>query len=489
MTTDKRKPLGLRIQILVGLGVVTLLAVLSTGYLVLWNAANTVQGGREGAALSSAAAAAVAAGFVIHSDVPIDDAQNRLRLLGLVSRLAQSNPQATFQIIGVDRQILAAVPSRDPSDTDPTVMMAVLTGGSPTFNYRTRNGHTELLAYAPILTAGRVLGAFRVLISAPSPVAAVLAQSGPVFLGLAIADALLVLMLGYLVLTRFVVRPLQAMQLATAKVSGGDWDQRITPDGPREIAGLAAAFNHMTQSLSAQREQLIRSEKLASVGQLAAGIAHEIGNPLAAVLGYVDILRLDAKPDVRPLSIAERADMLNRVKAETQRIHRTISDLLAYSRPSKEDALPTDPRKVLRSTIELLAPQARCKGVTITVTDPDDSDSWPNVLVSPERLTQVLVNLFLNAADAMNGDGQIHVRCESTADQVRVLVTDEGPGIKPDLVRKIFDPFFTTKDTGKGTGLGLSISRSIIESYGGTLELERLESKGATFVITLPRAK
>jgi two-component system NtrC family sensor kinase len=109
-------------------------------------------------------------------------------------------------------------------------------------------------------------------------------------------------------------------------------------------------------------------------------------------------------------------------------------------------------------------------------------------MVSAERLTQVFVNLFLNAADAMNGHGKISIHCEAGEKNVRVVIRDEGPGIKPDLARKIFDPFFTTKDPGKGTGLGLSISRSIVETYGGSLELEALDQDGATFVVTLPRA-
>jgi signal transduction histidine kinase len=259
----------------------------------------------------------------------------------------------------------------------------------------------------------------------------------------------------------------------------------------------------MTESLVRQREQLIRTEKLASVGQLAAGVAHEIGNPLAAVLGYVDILRADAAGDGPPLMTgAERRDALERVKAETQRINKIIQDLLAYSRPTKEEAEVTDPRKVLQSAQALLTPQARFRGVKIRVQDPVSTvgetvagrtgdRSWPRVLASTGRLNQVFLNLLLNAADAMDGQGVVTVACERLMDKVRIRFRDEGPGISGDMARKIFDPFFTTKAPGQGTGLGLSISRSIVEANHGTLELIPTEpgERGATFLITLPAAR
>jgi len=204
---------------------------------------------------------------------------------------------------------------------------------------------------------------------------------------------------------------------------------------------------------------------------------------LAAILGYVDILRADAAGAGR-LPDAERRDALDRVKAETQRINRIIRDLLEYSRPSHEEPSLIDPLLVVRSAQALLAPQARLRDVRITVAP--DEGAWPRVMVSQGRMTQVLVNLLLNAADAMDGKGQVAVTCESVAGRVRIAVGDEGPGIERELRRKVFDPFFTTKPPGQGTGLGLSISRSIVESYGGTLELDLEAARGARFVIDLP---
>jgi signal transduction histidine kinase len=313
----------------------------------------------------------------------------------------------------------------------------------------------------------------------------VLKRSGWLLLGLVCGDALLVLALGYFVLTQMVVQPLRKMERATAQVGVGDWDQHIELAGPPELSALARAFNQMTSSLAAQREQLIRSEKLASVGQLAAGVAHEIGNPLAAILGYVDILRVD-RAGSGALPEAERRDALDRVKAETQRITRIIRDLLEYSRPSHEEPSRIDPLVVVSSAQALLAPQARFHEVRITATP--EAGPWPTVLVSQGRMTQVLVNLLLNAADAMDGKGQVSVTCERAAGRVRIAVSDQGPGIERELRRKVFDPFFTTKPPGQGTGLGLSISRAIVETYGGTLELDPEVERGARFVIDLPAA-
>jgi signal transduction histidine kinase len=361
-----------------------------------------------------------------------------------------------------------------------------LAGGPPVVNYRRapQGRDKELLAYAPVEIGGRVVGAVRVAITASEPTRSVLRRSGLLLLLLAIADALLVLGLGLFVLTQLVVKPLGQLRRATNSMTAGDWEPRIAEEGPKEFAALASAFNQMTGSLSAQREQIIRSEKLASVGQLAAGVAHEIGNPLAAILGYVDILRADlaGKGDMQ---LADRLDALDRVKAETQRIHRIIRELLEFSRPSHEDPVATDPLRVVQSAQALLAPQGRFREVHV-VTVPA-SGLWPQVMVAQSRLVQVFVNLMMNAADAMAGKGTIVVSCQEEKGKVILTVADEGPGIPKENRRKVFDPFFTTKPVGQGTGLGLPVSRSIVESFAGTLELAPgAAGEGAQFVITLP---
>jgi signal transduction histidine kinase len=441
---------------------------------------------------------------VVDPKLPLSDPGNRVRLHSTLRGIESHAELAAFEVIGPDRQLLLARPPRADADIDPPIVAAVLSGVGPALQYRVRaDGLTELSSYAPVAAGNRVLGAVRVALEAPEPLATVLGRSGWLLVVLAAIDGLLVVGLGYFVLTRLVVQPLQAMQVATSRVGAGDWELKIKPSGPSEVAALAGSLNQMTESLLRQREQLIRTEKLASVGQLAAGVAHEIGNPLAAVLGYVDILRVDAAGDGPPVMTgAERRDALERVKAETQRINRIIQDLLAYSRPTKEEAEPTDPRKVLQSAQALLSPQARFRGVKIRVEDPSSAvgervtgrtgeRNWPRVLASAGRLSQVFLNLLINAADAMDGQGVVTVACERAGDKVKIRFRDEGPGISSEVARKIFDPFFTTKAPGQGTGLGLSISRSIIETYHGQLELIPTPpgDRGATFLITLPSAR
>jgi two-component system NtrC family sensor kinase len=479
------KPLGLRVQILVGLGFVTAFAMLSTGYLALWAAGQSVVSQREATARAIAGGMASAIAAVADPTRPLAAPENRARLSIALRPLEREGDVAAVALLGLDRRVVLAHPALETDPADAPLLTSALAGIGPVLNYRQRpeDGAMQLVAFAPVSVPGRVVGAVRVALEAPQPLAAVLGRSGWLLLALAMGDALLVVALGFFVLTRLVVRPLRAMHAATARVSAGDWDQQIAPQGPLEVTELASAFNQMTASLVDQREQLIRSEKLASVGQLAAGVAHEIGNPLAAVLGYVDILRGESA--TAALSPAERLDALDRVKAETQRIHRIIQDLLAYSRPTREDAQPCDPLTIVRSAQALLAPQARFRGVKVVV----EGEAWPPVLVSPGRLTQVFVNLLLNAADAMAGGGTVTVACAALEGQVRISFRDAGPGVPAEVQRKVFDPFFTTKPPGQGTGLGLPISRSIVESYHGTLELTAPAGPGgATFVVTLPAA-
>lgn len=485
-TPRHRRTFGLRAQILLGLSAVTLIAVLTTGYIALWAAGDSLRVRREADVVFVASSAARAAASLFASDESFRSLQGRERLNALLRGLVQADEGLQLSVLGPGHEVVATWPARATGDRDLPVANGVLAGAPPVLNYRDdpQHGGKQLVAYAGIEANGHMLGVARAVLPADVPVHVVLRRSGWLLLALALTNATLVLALGYFVLTQLVVRPLRKLERATTQVTEGHWEGPIEQTGPSELANLVDSFNQMIVSLASQREQLIRSEKLASVGQLAAGVAHEIGNPLAAILGYVDILRAELT-SAGTLSADERRDALERVKAETQRINRIIRDLLEYSRPSHEEASPTDPLRVVSSAQALLAPQSRFRKIAV-VFQPAQGP-WPSVLVSAGRLTQVLVNLLLNAADAMEGQGTILVSCSEEGERVRLTVADEGPGIPADLQRKIFDPFFTTKAPGRGTGLGLSISRAIVESLDGTLELDARSPKGARFVIDLPR--
>ncbi|HEX7508058.1 MAG TPA: HAMP domain-containing protein, partial [Polyangia bacterium] len=268
---------GLRAQIMLGMTAVTLVAILTTGYIALWASGDSLRLQRESmsATLASAIARSVAEQWARHEGAAPSERRTNLRTL--LRSIAETTNAVGLSVIGLDRAEVASWPQRREGDRDSAVLSTSLAGGPPVINYRKapQGGDEELLAYAPIEVGGRVTGAVRLVIAASEPTKSVLRRSGLLLLLLAFADALLVLGLGLFVLKQLVVKPLGQLRRATALMTAGDWEPRIAEEGPKEFAALASAFNQMTVSLSVQREQIIRSEKLASVGQLAAGVAHE----------------------------------------------------------------------------------------------------------------------------------------------------------------------------------------------------------------------
>lgn len=314
-------------------------------------------------------------------------------------------------------------------------------------------------------------------------------------------SALGILVLSYALLTRLIVRPIADLTRAADRLARGVEGARAEPGGAAELGQLAVTFNHMAADLTRERSalkarlaelerahealakkdaSLVRSEKLASVGRLAAGVAHEIGNPLTSILGLVDLL------EQGDLDGATQREFLRRIHAETDRIHRTIRDLLDFSRQGPEDdGGGADVRAAVERALDLAVPQRTMRDVRVERRLPD---AGPRVRMSEEHLVQVLLNLLMNAADAMSGTGGITIEATSAEGRVRLSVTDTGPGIAPEVEGRLFEPFVTTKPTGKGTGLGLAVCHSLIERAGGTIRTERPEAGGACFVLSLPAA-
>jgi signal transduction histidine kinase len=272
--------------------------------------------------------------------------------------------------------------------------------------------------------------------------------------------------------------------------------------GARELAELGTSLRTMTERLLAEeeslrkkidevelatrslketQERLVRSERLASVGRLAAGLAHEIGNPIAAIIGLQDLLLAGG------LERAEERDFLERMRRETERINRILRDLLQFARPGDEDPTretePGDVATAVSDTVALMSPQRVAKEVEITA---HIAPALPAVALSREQLVQVLLNLLLNAAEACAAGGCVSVHASRLDDRVRLVVTDTGPGVDPAIVSRLFEPFVTTKEVGKGTGLGLAVCRGLVEGAGGTIQLDRAHAAGARFVIDLP---
>lgn len=299
-------------------------------------------------------------------------------------------------------------------------------------------------------------------------------------------------------LNRNVVRPIGILMASTLQVTGGNLDEQASESGPVEIASLARSFNVMVgalrdsrrhtdeyilslqqtnEKLGQTRAALIRSEKMASVGHLAAGMAHEIGNPLAAVVGYIELLR-EELPEGRPKDLAAYAGI------ELDRIDRLVRDLLDYARPGNEQEEIFDPLPLVREALALLDRQRLFEGVTLVE---DLPVRLPCVKMVPQRLVQVLVNLLVNARDASHAGGRIRVTAGENDAGVCLSVADEGQGIPSDDMVHIFDPFFTTKAPGKGRGLGLSVCHRIVEEAGGTIEVQSEFGKGSVFVVRLNR--
>lgn len=315
--------------------------------------------------------------------------------------------------------------------------------------------------------------------------------------------ALLLLVAIFIALGRIVVQPLETLARAAQRVASGSrrWEVTQMPatelmtldnslssmtarllDEERELRRHVAEVDEATERLREAQERLVRSERLASVGRLAAGLAHEIGNPLASLIGFEDLLITGG------LTPAEQSDFLLRMRRETERIHKVLRDLLDFARPSQslDPTLPKQPGDVseaISDALALVRPQKIMKQVQIVKRLEE-----PLALVSLPRaeLVQVLLNLLLNAADALNGEGTIQLLCRTQGKTVRMEVEDNGPGLATAVRGRLFEPFVTTKEVGKGTGLGLAVCRGLVESAGGIIGWDASFADGTRFVIELP---
>jgi two-component system NtrC family sensor kinase len=325
-----------------------------------------------------------------------------------------------------------------------------------------------------------------------------------------IVFALALLVFAYFSLTRLIVRPVEHLVAAADRVANGARTMGVPRSGARELVELSASVQAMAEKLIAEeaalivkveeltdatkrltdtRAQLVRSERMASVGRLAAGLAHEIGNPIAALIGMEDLL-LDGGLDPE----AER-DFLKRMRRETDRIHLVVRDLLDFARPEgRADAdtgepAPAEVRAVVDDVVSLVKPQKPFRTLRI---DADVSLDL-RVALPASRLTQVLLNIVLNAGAAIASErreaGQVTIRARATdSGGVRIEVEDDGPGISPAVRDRLFEPFVTTKEVGEGTGLGLAVCRGLVESVGGEIGVDTGLEKGARFYVVLPAA-
>lgn len=286
--------------------------------------------------------------------------------------------------------------------------------------------------------------------------------------------------LGNTIITR-----IRMLKEATEAIAAGNLDYKLSPDRISGFDMLDEAFNYMSKSLKDRDErlhkahdQLARTEKLTALGEMAAGVAHEINNPLGGILLYSNLVLEDIPED------SPARENMQKIIYQTNRCKEIVQSLLDFARTPTGDMLPLQLNNVIKTALKLVKDQAMFHGIEIETAL---ADNLPEVIGDRSRLEEVFLNLFINAADAMKGRGLLSITTVTGANHsIRILISDTGKGIDEEHLSHIFEPFFTTKEPGKGTGLGLSIAYGVIKKHNGVIDAESEPGKGTTFIISLP---
>lgn len=368
----------------------------------------------------------------------------------------------------------------------------------------------ELLSYLTFLAASAVVvgvSTSLLAITLAPPTAVAIA----IILALVALEAAVFAVYGRSLVDRLVLRPLMSVMETADAVADGDLAARAPDADTRDFATLAERLNRMTERLLDAQSQLVRSEKLASIGRLAAGVAHEVGNPLGAVGTYLEVLRRRGADQ----------EITEGMARELERLDRIVRSLLDYARPQEDPLVPVDPDRIVRSAFELLRAQGAFRNVRA---ETDIGLHLPEIMGRARVLEQTLVNLLLNAVDATPAGGSIIIgarrwayepaeaaprrasdpslsafprvverrptRIDFAAGQPGslIFVADSGPGVAPEDREKIFEPFYTTKEPGRGTGLGLAIVARSVHDMGGVVWVDVAREGGAAFKLFFPIA-
>ncbi|MGD8251302.1 MAG: ATP-binding protein [Desulfobacterales bacterium] len=258
----------------------------------------------------------------------------------------------------------------------------------------------------------------------------------------------------------------------------------IVYENEQEIATIGF-FHDLRETIEMKKElertqvQLLQAEKMASLGKLAAGVAHQINNPLGSITLFAKLVM-----EEYPLEDGARED-IQRILRDAERCKDTVKELLEFARQTRQEMRPLDINRALSRTLFLLENQTLFQNIDIVW---DLAEALPNVHADIQQVNHMFMNIILNAAQAMEGKGRLKLstRKSEDGDRVVIRISDTGPGIPEDILQRIFEPFFTTKDEGKGTGLGLSLVYGIVENHGGTIQAGANEPTGTVFTIELP---
>lgn len=314
------------------------------------------------------------------------------------------------------------------------------------------------------------------------------------FTNLLLYALLAIIILGAIInikLATSISTPIRNLEKITKKVAVGDLSESVAVEGNDEIASLAVSFNIMEEKLRIaltrlenkvielreKQSQLVEAEKLASIGILATGIAHELNNPLTSVLTFSHLM-LEHLPNEDPYY--EKVKIMAR---ETERARNIVRQLLSFTKETPLNTIKININRPVTEIIDSLIAQGIFKDIELTL---NLSDTLPEISADPARIGQVVLNILLNAVHSITPPGKIEVATRVMDNFLEIIFSDTGSGIPEENITKIFDPFFTTKDLNKGTGLGLAVSYGIIKKHGGEIRVESSVGKGSTFIVRLP---
>jgi two-component system NtrC family sensor kinase len=289
-------------------------------------------------------------------------------------------------------------------------------------------------------------------------------------------------------LYRTVTVPVRRLYTGTQRVASGDLDYQIPFTDDSEIGHLAQSFNRMAKELKEKQQQVLRQEKLASLGQMAAGIVHEINNPLSGILVYARLMLKQLRNGEIVREDAERN--LTKIEQEVQRCSRIIRNLLDFSRQTPPQLRRVDMAQVIEEALLVLGHQASLQNIEVVK---EYSPKAPHIEADFDQMRQVLNNLFTNSVQAMEQGGTIILRLSRGSPKdlpdakgvLKVEISDTGRGVPDENIEKLFTPFFTTKEKGSGVGLGLAVVYGIVQRHDGRIEVSSKTGKGTTFTIYL----
>lgn len=313
-----------------------------------------------------------------------------------------------------------------------------------------------------------------------------------------------------IILYKFVAKPISILNDGMRRIGRGEMKHVEEINSSDELGALSRTFNSMvddvkhyqeslenwtrlleleveskTDAIMKAQEQLVNAEKLASLGRMAAGVAHELNSPLTGVITFAHLMK-KRTPEEKTQDIED----LDIIIEQAERCSKIIKSLLGFSRKTGAEMIGFDVNELVNGVVTMLRNQAKFHNIRFRL---EFSDNIPSISADPNQIQQVCLNMFLNASDAMNEKGEIvvvtRVADHENRKYVEILFTDNGPGIADEHIGKIFEPFFTTKKVGKGTGLGLAVSYGIIKKHGGDIEVMSEAGKGTTFTVRLPVRK